>query len=119
MAIKVNSDLPRTINSKTRPKKFIQIKSLKKLKEICNFPSFWFNNNIKWCKIDKIINTGKRNLVYDIEVENEHNFIVNGVIVHNCIYQEQVLDIVRKFAGRTYGGADKFRKAIGKVFLPM
>ena len=36
-----------------------------------------------------------------------------------CIYQEQVLDIVRKFAGRTYGGADKFRKAIGKVFLPM
>lgn len=109
-----NSDLPRTINSKTRPKKFIQIKSLKKLKEICNFPSFWFNNNIKWCKIDKIINTGKRNLVYDIEVENEHNFIVNGVIVHNCIYQEQVLDIVRKFANRTYGGADKFRKAIGK-----
>ena len=36
-----------------------------------------------------------------------------------CIYQEQVLDIVRKFANRTYGGADKFRKAIGKVFLPM
>ena len=57
--------------------------------------------------------------MYDIEVENEHDFIVNGVIVHNCIYQEQVLDIVRKFAGRTYGGADKFRKAIGKVFLPM
>ena len=117
VAIRINSDLPRTINSKTRPKKFIQIKSLKKLKEICNFPSFWFNNNIKWCKIDKIINTGKRNLVYDIEVENEHNFIVNGVIVHNCIYQEQVLDIVRKFAGRTYGGADKFRKAIGKKDL--
>ena len=34
-----------------------------------------------------------------------------------CIYQEQVLDIVRKFAGRTYGGADKFRKAIGKKDL--
>ena len=30
------------------------------------------------------------------------------------IYQEQLLDIVRKFGNRTYGGADKFRKAIGK-----
>jgi len=30
------------------------------------------------------------------------------------IYQEQLLEIVRKFGGRTYGGADLFRKAIGK-----
>ena len=34
------------------------------------------------------------------------------------LYQEQLLEIVRKFGGRTYGGADKFRKGIGK-FLPM
>lgn len=30
------------------------------------------------------------------------------------IYQEQVMDIVRKFGGRSYGGADIYRKAIGK-----
>ena len=30
------------------------------------------------------------------------------------IYQEQLLDIVRKFGGRSYGKADLFRKAIGK-----
>ncbi|MBC5688086.1 DNA polymerase III subunit alpha [Mediterraneibacter sp. NSJ-55] len=30
------------------------------------------------------------------------------------IYQEEILDIVRKFGGRTYGGADLYRKAIGK-----
>ena len=30
------------------------------------------------------------------------------------IYQEQLMEIVRKFGGRTYGGADKFRKAIGR-----
>lgn len=30
------------------------------------------------------------------------------------VYQEQLLEIVRKFGGRTYGGADKFRKGIGK-----
>ena len=30
------------------------------------------------------------------------------------MYQEQLLDIVRTFGGRTYGGANLFRKAIGK-----
>lgn len=30
------------------------------------------------------------------------------------IYQEQLLDIVRTFGGRSYGGADLFRKAVGK-----
>lgn len=30
------------------------------------------------------------------------------------IYQEQMLDIVRKFGGRSYGQADLFRKAVGK-----
>ena len=30
------------------------------------------------------------------------------------IYQEQLMEIVRKFGGRTMGGADKFRKGIGK-----
>jgi DNA polymerase-3 subunit alpha len=34
---------------------------------------------------------------------------------YGCIvYQEQLMNIVRKFGGRTMGGADKFRKAIGK-----
>lgn len=30
------------------------------------------------------------------------------------IYQEQLMNIVRQFGGRTMGGADKFRKGIGK-----
>lgn len=30
------------------------------------------------------------------------------------IYQEELLEIVRKFGGRSYGGADLFRRAIGK-----
>jgi DNA polymerase-3 subunit alpha len=34
---------------------------------------------------------------------------------YGCIiYQEEIMDIVRVFGGRTYGGADKFRKGIGK-----
>ena len=35
------------------------------------------------------------------------------------IYQEQLLDIVNKFGGRTYGGADLFRKAIGKKIVEL
>lgn len=35
------------------------------------------------------------------------------------IYQEQLLDIVRTFGGRTYGGADLFRKAIGKKSIEL
>ena len=50
------------------------------------------------------------------EIEYIHNDmkpILNTT--YGCmIYQEQLLDIVRKFGGRTYGGADKFRKGIGK-----
>lgn len=34
---------------------------------------------------------------------------------YGCIiYQEEIMDIVRVVGGRTYGGADKFRKGIGK-----
>ena len=32
----------------------------------------------------------------------------------NLVYQEQMLNIVRKFGGRSYGQADLFRKAVGK-----
>lgn len=36
------------------------------------------------------------------------------ITMGQMIYQESLMDIVRKFGGRTYGGADKFRKGIGK-----
>lgn len=35
------------------------------------------------------------------------------------LYQEQLMEIVKKFGGRTYGGSDKFRKAIGKKDLEL
>ena len=39
---------------------------------------------------------------------------------YGCIvYQEQVMEIVRVFGGRTYGGSDRFRKAIGKKNLEL
>lgn len=32
----------------------------------------------------KITYTGKKTKVYDIHVKNNHNFIANGIVVHNC-----------------------------------
>lgn len=52
------------------------------------------------------------------EIEYIHQDMANILDkTYGClIYQEQLMDIVRKFGGRTYGGADKFRKGIGKLF---
>lgn len=45
---------------------------------------------------------------------NEDMEPILGVTYGCMIYQEQLLDIVKKFGGRTYGGADKFRKGVSK-----
>jgi DNA polymerase-3 subunit alpha len=50
------------------------------------------------------------------EVKYIHNDMISILKTTNAqmIYQEQLMEIVRVFGGRTYGGADKFRKGIGK-----
>lgn len=55
--------------------------------------------------------------VYDLETESEeHSFIVGltGTVVHNCIYQEQVLQIAKELCGYSLAEADMLRRAIGK-----
>lgn len=51
---------------------------------------------------------------YDIEVADNHNFVVEGVVVHNCIYQEQVQQISNRIAGMTLQEGDDLRRAMGK-----
>jgi DNA polymerase-3 subunit alpha len=52
--------------------------------------------------------------VYDITVEGIHNFVANGIVAHNCIYQEQMMLLATKFAGYSLAEADNLRKAAGK-----
>ncbi|MBX3016089.1 MAG: DNA polymerase III subunit alpha [Caldilineaceae bacterium] len=52
--------------------------------------------------------------VYDLTVEGLHSFVANNIIVHNCIYQEQIIQILTKLAGYTAGEADLVRRAISK-----
>jgi intein/homing endonuclease len=50
---------------------------------------------------------------YDINVENDHSFIGNGIVVHNC-YQEQLTSFWTKYCGLTIPEAEKARKAVAK-----
>ena len=60
------------------------------------------------------ITAGDSEPVYDITVDDVHNFVSNGLVLSNCIYQEQVMEIAQKLAGYTLGNADLLRRAMGK-----
>lgn len=42
-------------------------------------------NTVQFAKIKSIKYIGKKD-VYNLEVKDTHNFIANGIIVHNCRY---------------------------------
>jgi len=51
---------------------------------------------------------------YDLQTRN-HNFIVNGHVVHNClIFQESVMELANKVAGFPMAETDEVRRAIMK-----
>ena len=51
---------------------------------------------------------------YDLEVETAHNYIVNGVVVHNCSMQEDIMRFLVRFCGYSDGESDNVRRAISK-----
>lgn len=66
-------------------------KVLPEHRSLCNLNNWNYEkNNFGYCVLDKITNLKTKKDVYDIEVEDNHNFIVTnkrgtgGVIVHNC-----------------------------------
>jgi DNA polymerase III subunit alpha len=68
---------------------------------------------VRWIGVESVRPAGVQR-VYDLTVEEVHNFVANGMIVHNCIYQESVMRIAQKFAGYSLAAADNLRKACGK-----
>ena len=68
---------------------------------------------VDWQEIVSIEPAGEQR-VYDIEVAGVHNFVANDLYVHNCIYQEQSMEIAKQVGGFTPAEADDLRKAIGK-----
>ncbi len=69
--------------------------------------------NVVWEEIVSIEPAGKEH-VYDLTVEGLQSFVANNIVVHNCVYQEQIIQIAVQLAGYAPGEADDIRKAVGK-----
>lgn len=51
---------------------------------------------------------------YDLDVDNTHTYLVDGFVTHNCVYQEQIMQLAQRIAGMSLQEGDKLRKAMGK-----
>ncbi|MBO0863207.1 MAG: hypothetical protein J2P21_32885, partial [Chloracidobacterium sp.] len=69
--------------------------------------------NVLWEEIVSIEVAGDER-VYDLTVEGIHSFVANNIIVHNCVYQEQIMQLAQNLAGYSLGEADLMRRAMGK-----
>ncbi|HEX7084295.1 MAG TPA: DNA polymerase III subunit alpha [Gaiellaceae bacterium] len=87
--------------------------SLSRVAQAVRLPWVERASRVDWQEIEAIEPAGTEH-VYDIEVEGVHNFVANNLIVHNCIYQEQYMEIAKQLAGFSPAEADDLRKAIGK-----
>jgi DNA polymerase-3 subunit alpha len=69
--------------------------------------------NLQWVRV-RNVEAARRQCVYDITVDGIHNFVANGMVAHNCIYQEQLMRMAEVLAGYSLEEADNLRKATGK-----
>jgi DNA polymerase-3 subunit alpha len=69
--------------------------------------------NVQWVRVRGVEPAGRKP-VYDITVDGIHNFVANGMVAHNCIYQEQLMRMAQVLAGYSLEEADNLRKATGK-----
>ncbi len=51
--------------------------------------------------------------VYDLSIDTNHNFVVGGLVVHNC-YQEQIIKVAQVLAGYDADEADNLRRILTK-----
>jgi intein/homing endonuclease len=65
-----------------------------------------------WAKVLSIKDGGIKK-VYDLSIENNHSFVVGGLVVHNC-YQEQIMALMNELAGMDLVTCDTARRAMGK-----
>lgn len=63
-------------------------------------------NDVSYVKVSNIYNYKYKNYVYDLEIENIHNYCVNGIITHNTCaaitIAEQFKPLVHKYGTKIY-----------------
>lgn len=83
----------------------VSVARLKRLGYECEF------EHDEWSRVLSVESFGTAR-VYDLTIEDEHSFIVGGIVVHNCM-QEDVMAIFRELGDFTDTEADRIRAAIG------
>jgi hypothetical protein len=74
----------RVTGKQTDKLSFIKKEDLKKKQRFTETDSYFLLNSLKKSnKIEKITYTGK---LYNLEIEEDHSYVANGITVHNCDY---------------------------------
>lgn len=93
--------------------KYTTIETILKIGSVFNIePPLLISNNIKYAPVTKKYFVGT-NQVYDLEIDSVHNFIANGIVVHNC-FQEDTIKFLQGICGLSGSEADNIRRAIGR-----
>jgi DNA polymerase III subunit alpha len=106
-------DRQHLLPKKTQNAERISTYAVSKLTDVLDLPQSKKNLGVRWIEIVSIEPAGEE-LVYDITVDKIHNFVGNNIILHNCVYQEQIMLLSQKLADFSKGDADVLRKAMGK-----
>ncbi|MEA3344626.1 MAG: UvrD-helicase domain-containing protein [Patescibacteria group bacterium] len=57
-------------------------------------------------EVKEVVKKNKNLVVYDLEIEQTHNFVANGIVVHNSVY---------KFRGASFNNIIQFKKDFPKA----
>jgi len=96
-----------------RKRERIAVNIVRDLAKQLPLPQSEKRTRIIWQPIASIEPAGEER-VYDLTVERIHNFVANNIIVHNCVYQEQIMQIAGQVFGYELGEADLMRRAVSK-----
>jgi len=93
-----------------RYKDYVRKSTIIKLDNIYDcFSEDLIRDDIVWSPILDIKNDGKE-MTYDLSIDKDHTFLVNGLVVHNC----DVLKFLQQICGLSGSEADNVRRAIAR-----
>ncbi len=91
----------------------VHVETIASALAVLDLPEVDRRRRISWNRVESVV-PADRQQVFDITVDDVHNFVANGIVAHNCIYQEAIMRIAQRFAGYSLAEADNLRKAMGK-----
>lgn len=83
-------------------------KKVKRLPKLKNTHKSWFDEDFYYTPIRRLLNSGYKGLVYNLEVDEPHSYISNSAILHNCgdimrLYIKVENDVIVDAKFKTFG----------------